>query len=88
MSYFITKEGRGGINLFLVDRCRIRNKWWSSNKAEAIIFEEEKEAEERASKLRYGNITVVGQLEAAIMDNENDAAENEHIFSSEGLGQW
>jgi hypothetical protein len=91
MSYIIKTEGRKSMTLFLVDRSRIKSRWWSYDWKDAMKFNKLSAAKIQASKLMYKNPTVISLSTAIILSEENDRNYDydvlEHPFSSEALGQ-
>lgn len=92
MTYVVMTQGRKGMFLFLVDRKKIKNKWWSYDWVEAIQFYKKSAAKIQVSKLKYKSPEVITIDEAIKFSEENENNLNydllEHPFSSEGLGQW
>jgi DNA-nicking Smr family endonuclease len=66
LGYVITKESNKdktlSKTLFLVDRNRIRDKWWSLKLSDALSFQSEEGALKVASKLRFGKIDVQARI--------------------------
>ena len=91
MTYTVMTRGRKGMFLFLVDRSRIKNRWWSYDWSDAMRFTKESAAKTQASKLRYKHpevITTSKAIELSRMNERNfDYDSLEHPFSSEALGQ-
>lgn len=91
MTFTVMTHGQDNMYLFLVDRTKIKNRWWSYDWTDAMQFNKESAAKVQASKLRYKEPTVI-TIDEAIkltkMNNINDSFYSEtHPFSSEGLGQ-
>jgi hypothetical protein len=84
-------EGKNGIFLFLVDRNKVKEKWWTTNLNQAIQFQKHTAAEIQAKKLNFGNPEVVNYDTALklVMENERnyDYNKEEHIFSNEAFKQ-
>ena len=91
MSYIVNVQGRGDISLFLVDRNKTRNRWWSSSLDQAIQFEYKEAAQHQANKYHFKSPEVVSWRLAKSLERENerniDYDSMEHPFSSEALGQ-
>ena len=64
MSYLITREGRNGEVLFLVDRSLTKTQWWTENIDFAIVFRKYSAAKIQLKKLIYGNPDII-DLESA-----------------------
>ena len=45
--------------MVLVDRHKVKNKWWTRDLSEAMIFRKESAARIQKSKLRHGDVRVV-----------------------------
>jgi len=76
-TYIITRSGRNGETLFLVDRKKIKDRWWSTNLMDAIQFNKESAANYSANRLKYGNPEVLNWHEAVKADNDNTHIEAE-----------
>ena len=78
-------------SLFLVDRSKIKNRWWTSDWTEAMQFYKESAAKIQASKLQKNNPRVITINQAILLTRENernfDYDSLEHPYSSEALGQ-
>ncbi len=92
MTYILMTNGRNNMNLFLVNRAKIKSRWWSYDWADAIQFQSKEAAQIQAKKLRYKQPTVITTNEAIKLTKENeenyDYEEQEHPFSSDALGQY
>ena len=91
MTYIVMSNGRNGMYLFLVDRKKINNRWWSTDWNDAMQFQKESAAKIQALKLKYKYPRVISINTAIELSKENDKnIDNEssiHPFSSDGLGQ-
>ena len=91
MTYIIMTKGRNNMYLFLVDRKKIKTRWWSYDWADAIQFKKESAAIIQKNKLKYKSPEVIKITTAIQLSKENDRNINynlyEHPFSSEDLGQ-
>ena len=45
--------------LYLVDRTKTREKWWSNFTSDALIFRNKKDAEKVAKQYKYNNVRVI-----------------------------
>ena len=90
MKYYVITQGRNNTTLFLIDRSFNKNKWWTTSLSDAMAFKKESAAYYSAKKLIYKSPEVVNYNEAKILENTNDfnICNEEHPFSSEGLGQY
>ena len=70
--YVVTKEGRGDVTLFLVDRSKIKDRWWSSDYLDAFRFEKESVARTQARKLKYGVLGVVSLEQAEVFSRDQE----------------
>lgn len=84
-------HGRKGMFLFLVDRNKHKNKWWSYDWSDAIQFTSLDAANIQSSKYKYKSPSVITITEAIRLSKENDKNYDyeafEHPFSSDALGQ-
>jgi hypothetical protein len=91
MGYIVMTEGRKNMFLFLVDRRKIKTRWWSYDFSDAFVFNLKSAAKNQAKKLIYKNPQVITVEEAKELSNKNDYNFDydalEHPFSSEALGQ-
>ena len=89
MSYIVMTQGRKSMFLFLVDRTRIKSRWWSYSVSDAMQFRKESAAKIQARKLVYKSPEVISYSEACRLERLNDMNYDydEHPFSSEALGQ-
>ena len=86
MSYYITMNSRSvpGVSLFLVNRDKVKHKWWTTSLNEAMQFFEEKAAKSSLSRLRFGNPEIISKEDAQILEEENEVIENQdHPFDIE-----
>jgi hypothetical protein len=91
MSYYVTTKGKGNVTLFLVDRSKTKQHWWTLSLINAMSFRNESAAEYSAKRLRYKTPSVVNSKEAKILENENDfkcEMMEEHPFSSDAIAQF
>jgi len=91
--YYIVSDSRYNdeLTLFLVDRAKTKQKWWSDSILFAKSFKTKDQANKALERLKYNDPRVVELNEAKAIDSENTAIITEnsiHPFSSEGLGQW
>lgn len=91
MTYIVMTHGRNGMYLFLVDRKKINNRWWSTDWSDAMQFQKESAAKIQAAKLKYKSPEVIRIDTAIELSKENDKNFDYeslvHPFSSDGLGQ-
>jgi len=91
MNYVVMTHGRKGMFLFLVDRSKTKNQWWSYDWTDAMQFHKESAAKIQAGKLRFKEPKVITIDRAIELSKENDRNYDyevlEHPFSSEALGQ-
>jgi len=92
MTYVVMTNGKKGMFLFLVDRTKIKDRWWSYDWADAMQFHKQDAAKTQARKLRYKEPEVITINEAIKLTKRNDANYDyevqEHLFSSDALGQY
>jgi len=92
MTYIVMTKGRKGMYLFLVDRRKIKNRWWSTDWSESIQFQKESAAKIQAAKLKYKSPKVISIDNAIELSKENDKnvdyESSIHPFSSDALGQY
>lgn len=88
--YVVITHGRNNKILFLVNRKFIKNRWWSYNVDDAFVFRKKEAAETQKNKLTYKKPEVIPLEEAERISNDQmmDVFDDDHPFSSEGLGQW
>lgn len=87
MNYVIMTNGKNGKILFLVDRSKIKKRWWSYDWSEAIQFHKLSAAEIQKSKLSFNDPEII-TVEQAIKfsaDNELYHEYDDHPFSSEAF---
>ena len=91
MTYVVMTNGRKGMYLFLVDRKKINNRWWSTDWSDAMQFQKESAAGIQAAKLKYKSPEVISIDTAIQLSKENDKNFDYeslvHPFSSDALGQ-
>ncbi len=91
MTYIVMTNGRKGMYLFLVDRKKINNRWWSTDWSDAMQFQKESAAGIQAAKLKYKSPKVIRIDTAIELSKENDKNFDyeslAHPFSSDALGQ-
>ena len=89
MKYYVIIRGNNGMTLFLADRSKTKKQWWTYDLILAIAFYKESAAKIQVNKLRFKRPEVVNYNEALEIEKENDykTSMEEHIFSSEALGQ-
>jgi hypothetical protein len=99
MEYYIVQNPRKETTshfLFLADRNKTKQMWWTGSLGLAIRFTSDIAAQAAASRLRFNTPRVVSAIEATEMASRNKNSRNlqemrnaqyEHPFSSEGLGQ-
>ena len=61
MMYVVTQKH--DCLLYLVDRSRVRDRWWTSDVSLARIYQTEQEAKAVMSRLRYGKLKVMNLAE-------------------------
>ena len=94
MKYILRKKSNE--LLFYVDRTKTKRFWWSYDLSFAFLFESEEAAEHKASSMRYGEFEVItlDRAKQLRLQKTNDyfdsvmPEEDDHPFSSSGLGQW
>lgn len=70
--YIVTTKGRENMHLFLVDRTKIKDRWWSYKWDDAIIFQKLKAAQTQIKKLRYRSPEVITLNQAKLLTRKND----------------
>ena len=89
--WLVITKGRRDKTLFLVDRSKIKNRWWSTSWDGGMLFKSMEAAEIQARKLMYKEPEVVSLSTAKQLCRENerniDYDSMEHPFSSDALGQ-
>lgn len=92
MAYIVMTNGRKGMFLFLVDRTKIKNRWWSYDWIDAMQFQKESAAKIQAKKLKYKSPEVISTRTAIKLSKENDRnfdyGSLEHPFSQDALEQY
>ncbi len=87
--FVIMAEGKNNHAIFLVDRTRIKNKWWTQNLDDALKFQNETAAIVQRDKLKYNNPEVVTWKYAKEMEIESDdIPDDDHPFSMEEGRGW
>ena len=91
MTYIVMTTGKKGMYLFLVDRKKIKNRWWSIDWSDAMQFQKESAAIIQSKKLKHRSPEVISIKTAIKLSKENDINFDyeslEHPFSSDALGQ-
>jgi len=82
MSYVIAQESYREEELqFLVDRNRIKDRWWSHELRDAMIFQCKADADQRAKTLRLGIVSVMDLKEAhRYMDETQAIRDHEDVM--------
>lgn len=90
-TFVIITQGRKNMTLFLVNRAKIKDRWWSYDCFDAIKFFNLESAKTQAKKLRFKNPEVISFNTAKVLSSRNEQLYDydalEHPFSSEALGQ-
>lgn len=72
--YCIIKESNNPYPYMgLVDRTKIKKRWWTLERTELMVFQKESAAQFQVSKLKYGNPKVVSYKEAVKAIAERNA---------------
>jgi hypothetical protein len=72
MLYFITTTSKDNQTLFLVDRTKVKAKWWSLLKDEAIRYFRKGEADICAGRIKNKIVVVVDHERAKELEAENN----------------
>lgn len=98
MWVIVSDSQYGDEKLFLVDRTKVRKKWWTLKLNEAVKFRDKSQAEKQISKIYLNRPKIVTLEEALSISDKNKQIEtlqdlersmySDHPFSSDALGQW
>lgn len=84
--YVIKTTGSRGQPVYMVDRRKNKNQWWTSHLESAKVFESLEAALNQVSKLKYNDPEVITMKEAKELSRDSFEYD-EHPFSSDALGQ-
>lgn len=79
--WVVTQDCRSGQVLFLIDRGRCRDRWWTPELAMAIEFDAQHIAEKKAETYVKNNVRVLSYAEARIADLRNRDLERAAEFA-------
>ena len=85
--FVVAMDGKNGETLFLVDRSKTKEYWWSLKLDKALIYNSKYPAKKRANTLLYGNVYVLTLDQALSEEMDNSAVDvcDEHPFSEDAF---